>query len=384
MQKHLHQVYDKKIKLQLLIRTLVSLSFLLFFFHISYAQQEINLTIVSFKNKEPIPNILIFTSKQTLLTVSDKKGKCRFKLSPDSVLLLKKLGIKDTLIKYQPNIDTVFLKNNFIQLSEVVILPKNFNAKKYLMKLVKNTKQFLVHHDTILFYSLQYNISSTDSNWNETLSGIFKVKIRDYKNISFYYREVNVCEIYYYPLQQPIDSTTYNKFFQTNIRSFFSLDFFERGTIFFWKFTKKNTKLIQKDSSIVFNYKHYLKKESGISGKMIFTKYGIIKEVNMFDPSYEQGYKNNSKYEYYYYSIKYSSAIPLVPFSIYTKGKINYKNNFSYTFEYIANLVEPCKVKNCLNIPLIYTYQCKIPRRMIDYLQKQAPQSKQNLIHIMH
>jgi len=64
---------------------------------------------------------------------------------------------------------------------------------------------------------LQCNISSTDSNWNETLSGIFKVKIRDYKNISFYYREVNVCEIYYYPLQQPIDSITYNNIAAANI-----------------------------------------------------------------------------------------------------------------------------------------------------------------------
>ncbi len=174
---------------------------ILVFLSVSQNLYSQNMRTISFYDivyEKPIYGVMVFENSQ-FLSVSNQEGKCSINKDVKEIYC-KYPGYNDTLISITGNENCdIFLEANYNLIKEVEVDAK-YDAKKHLIRLLKESQQTAYKIDTVLYYSFVEVNTLTDTNQVEILSGILRVENKGYSkktNLTFlsginnYYNSIN-------------------------------------------------------------------------------------------------------------------------------------------------------------------------------------------------
>ncbi|MEA1873159.1 MAG: hypothetical protein U9N51_01860 [Bacteroidota bacterium] len=218
----------------------------------------------------PIPGVMVF-SDGNFLAVSDDKGTCRIN---DTIteIYCKYLGYKGKTLDIRDCDTCIFiLESNYNLLEEVEVKGK-YNAKKQLLKLLKESQQTAYKFDTNIYYKFKEINRIPELNQTEIFTGILRVENKGYSKkgnlifiseISNYYNTIEQDIYKENRLNKILEKFILDVLYPRNIRSLRRKNHFQgsahntRDSLTFRVFTKRNE--ISTDADYILFIKNKLR-----------------------------------------------------------------------------------------------------------------------------
>jgi hypothetical protein len=156
-----------------------------------YSQENRKMILIDLAGN-PIEEIFVLNQQNNLfISKSDEHGNF---LIPAEIrnVKLKGLVISDTVVAIVD--DTIRIPSG-IRLKSVTIKSTNFNASRYLEKLLRKNRNLSKSCDSLLFYKFSY-FAEVDGCAKDKRRGSFTVNFPNYKKMGNY-TKINYCDIYY-------------------------------------------------------------------------------------------------------------------------------------------------------------------------------------------
>lgn len=219
-----------------------------------FSQSTKTINFVDAVYGKPVTGVMIFV-EGNFESVSDNNGSCQIDNKVNEIYC-KYLGYKDSLVNVEDcNPCVIKLETNFNLLEEVVVDAK-YNARKHLLKLLKESQQTAYNLDTVVYYRFKETNTIPELGQTEIFTGIFKINSKGYsKKYNFLY----VSEIHNH--YNSIEQDNYDLMQSSRIFEKFIIDILYPRSI---KRLKKNYKIERLDFSTKnsINFELFYKKDN--------------------------------------------------------------------------------------------------------------------------